>query len=146
MLYWDVNKRKPVSLNCSKVDWPTVIAMLEEDLRNLSKLILDNELNNETLHSLLSNYPYMTHAKNVLKLKLPPYSQNCNSKNYKAIANMYLFMYQDSVDNRRQPHDFYLENWINYEELARISENKEIDAKRNSLWKEVWSDGKKCGN
>ena len=87
----------------------------------------------------------MSYKKEKPIIHHPPFSRNCNSQNFKAIAQINFFTYLTFINNGLPPetYNLYLQNWENYEELARQAENNEVNAKCNSGWKNVRGDGKK---
>ena len=75
----------------------------------------------------------------------PSSSSFCNSKNFKAIADMNLFTYNFHTQNGasleiRKP---YLENYLKYQQIALDAENQEVNANQNTAWRAAKKDGKK---
>ena len=89
----NINKRKVPPIKLSRIDWPKAIAKLEEESRRISDVTSHNHVDNETFYLLLSNAIYDTcnkkcYKKEKLKVHYPPHAENCNSKNFKAIAQI----------------------------------------------------------
>ena len=147
--HWDINKRRLPPLVFSRIDWANVIPCLEEKSRQITNSLQSNSLNNDELDALISSTIYDT-CKTNYKINesvcLPASSTSfCNSKNFKAIADMNLFTYNFHTRNgaSMEIRNPYLENYLKYQQLAMEAENQEVCAKRNTAWRTVKKDVKK---
>ena len=147
-VHYDINKRKTAPLKLSKTDWVKAIPDLQEQSLRIQNCI-QNGINNDQLHLLLTTTIYDTCKKNYkTKSKLPirlPNNKNCNSRNYQAIANMNLYTYETQIQNgipfEQCMH--FLENWTNFEQLAIEADTRELNLQINKSWKNAKRDGKK---
>lgn len=146
--HMDINKRKITPLKISKVDWGKALRELEEHSIHIRNRLQDG-ISNDVLNSLLSTSIYDICRKNYKKEIRKPVehknAKNCNSKNYKAIAQMNLYMFETHTQNGTplEVCEQYLQNWIDFEQHAMKAEEKELELKKNSAWKNVRGDGKK---
>ena len=97
----------------------------------------------------LSDVIYAACKNNYIQVKaqpsIPAIHEHCNSSNFKAIAEMNLYMYNLHIsnDSPRDICDTYLQDWTKYEELARYAEERELNVKTNTAWKNIKKDGRK---
>ena len=145
--HWDINKRKLTSLKMERIDWGKARAELETCAESIS-VEIEKGISNEELNTLLSRSIYDICKKN--KQPTKEYSvrnehPGCNSRNFKAIAQMNLYTFEHHQREKSPPEvcDMYLSRWIEYEQLAKDSEAKELATKKNTAWKNVKADGKK---
>ena len=146
--HWDINKRKLTSLKMDKINWVTARVELERCAESISEKI-EEGISNEELNTLLSRSIYDICKKNY-KQPTEEHSASeehvgCDSRNLKAIAqmNLYTFEHQRRENSAPEISDFYLNKWIEYEQLAKNLEAKELVTKKNTAWKNVKGDGKK---
>ena len=147
--HWDVNKRRIVPLDPTKINWEEAIVQLEQRGRDINQLINTNNISNDELNSLISTGIYdickANYHKNPPVLAKHPLAINCTSRNFKAIAEINLFTYDIKIKNGI-PFDLckpYLQNWLEYERLALQSEYKELNLKQNSAFKNAKNDGRR---
>ena len=148
--HWDINRRKIPAVVFSKVDWPQAIGEFEELSASLLELAQSADLDNDQIVTKITSTIYDTCRKNYKRSTVEnctalTHNENCKSANLKAIADMNLFTYHFHTNNgaemeTRKP---YLENFVLYQQLAANAENDEINAKKNSAWKNAKKDGKK---
>ena len=64
-------------------------------------------------------------------------NQNCNSKNYRAIAQTNFLHYQRLLEEGYMEEDFktYRDTWIEAERLCKIYEEREFNTRVNERWK-----------
>ena len=145
--HWDINKRKVQPLISSKIDWPSAILQLEENAVSIMESVRESDSSNNHIVSLLTKSIYDACRNNYIQRReevgIPP-TQNMQSANLKAIANMNFYTYNFHTQNGadmdvRRP---YLENYLLYEKLAKDTENREINLRKNSAWKRAKGDGK----
>ena len=146
--HWDINKRKVAPLKMEKIDWATARLELERCAESISERI-EEGISNDELNTLLSRSIYDICRKNYKHSAEEQSEQNdhsgCNSRNFKAIAQMNLYTYEHYRKSNSPPEDYeiYLDKWIEYEQRAKNSEAKELATKNNTAWKNVRGDGRK---
>jgi hypothetical protein len=129
--HYDINKRKLPSLVFSKINWLDAIPDLERQSLVINNALEDPSLSNDQLEGLITSTIYETCKKNYKQshnIPTHPNHANCNSANYKAIADIHFYSYSrhtengDSWDERKG----YLEGYIRYKELALRAEDKAL--------------------
>ena len=123
-----------------------------------SKLFPKKNLKWESLKSLtvVSDFKLENGIYNACKTKkitsvtetveVPNFS-NCNSKHFKAMAeiNLYTYNYFD-LRGEEELSKRYLEDWIKYEDMAQAAVYDELNIKCNKSWKNVKNNSKKMWN
>ena len=71
-----------------------------------------------------------------------PNFSNCNSSNFKAMANINLYAHE-ILSGTNHFRENYLQDWLKYENLALQAENNELNMSCNKAWKNVRHDSKK---
>ena len=76
-----------------------------------------------------------------IELNMSKY-QNFNSRNFNAIAEINMSTYQIFTRRGLPTNDCapFLENWIKFEKMAILAENKELNIKTNKAWKNAKND------
>ena len=148
--HWDINQRKNVPLQIEKIDWVNALPELERQSQLLYDRMQNENISNDHLHSLISSTIYDVCKKNykVQPTQIPAqpeHHQNCSSKHFIAIAQINKFTYETHI---REGASFelcspYLQNWLKFEQLARVAENKELNLRTNSSWRKARKNGKK---
>ena len=147
----DVNRRILPPLKLHRIDIKKAISSLEVSADKIKEEIGNDMYDNSTLSNLISNTIYNSCRSNYKTKEgqvlpdMTPNLINCNSKNFKAIAQANFSTF--GIWNRRgMPEDeciVYLENWVKFENMAVEAENSKINVKRNRLWKNSKGDSKK---
>ena len=146
----DINKRILPPLKIHRIDVRKAMEIMNESAEKLKEELLIKEKEPNTLTNLLSNNIYDS-CKSTNKEKEDditidlPNLKNCNSKNFKAIANMNLETFNTYLNSGRTEEECipYLENWTKFEHLANSTERNEINVHQNKSWRNAKSDSKK---
>ena len=87
----------------------------------ISSCIYEACRNSYTKHKKREDIPAQTNFK------------NCNSSNFKAIADVNLMAYTTYLKNGVPQADLvrYIEDWVKFEKLAKQSRNEELNCKIN---------------
>ena len=125
----NIYKRIISPIHISKINVHNVIT----EMVNIAEK-LHHEMDNNMLCEQLSEAIYdvckRNYKTNDKKNNVLPNHENCNSTHYKAAAKMNLLMYK-SCCNQNVPQNEsvqYLQNWIDYENIAIDLENNEINS------------------
>ena len=145
--HWDINKRKLAPLKIEKIEWNKALVQLEEKA-DIIKEKIDEGGSNEELNAMITSSVYKICRNNYRKENKKEeenVDDGCNSRNYKAIAqmNLYTYEYHQNANDPVEVCEEYLNNWIKYEQMAKDAEEKELSIRKNSAWKGVQGDGKK---
>ena len=147
----DVNRRLLPPIKLCKLNVRSTMDMLHEKAVELQNKLTVQYVDNDSLSNMIASMIY-----NVCKMNYKPRNvedvvsdvpnfQNCDSRNLKAIAEANLYTYNVLRDNGSadESHIRYLENWIKFQNLANVAENRELNTKRNKTWKNSKGDSKK---
>ena len=117
----DVSKRIKYPICLTKVNILNAIVEIENTVKRLQNRIEANEIDNDTLCEEISESIYnacKANRKPILNTlnanQVLPNHENCNFIHCKAVANIYLFMYQRCL-NQKLSYDsykLYLNRWI----------------------------------
>ena len=145
--HYDINRRIRQPINMGRVD---LVKMINNLQSTADEILIDVDNNdNDTLAIKISDGIYKACRDSygikteVVDEPLPENLNNCNSKHFKAIADMNLHAYKmlsldPSVDISQ-----YLNDWRKFENLAVKASNDELNTRINKSWKNVKKDGKK---
>ena len=147
--HYDINKRKIPTLKFSKINWIDAINQLQIESLQISNRIQNSDIDNDQLNVLITSTIYDTCRKHYKTQNedntLPSNLMHCNSRNYKAIAEINLWTYNIHSNNGDSMEICkpFLENFLRFEQLALEAENREVNTRRNTAWKSAKQDGKK---
>ena len=134
----DVNRRILPPLKLHRIDIKKVISSMKVGADKIKEEIANDIYDNNTLSNLISNTIYNACRSNYKEKEdqvlhdMTPNLINCNSKNFKAIAQANLSTYA-ILNGRGMPQEeciVYLENWVKFSNMAVDAENSEINAKK----------------
>ena len=147
----DINRRLKVPIKLSRVDVRKAVTLMDTYATELKDTIL--EMDNDILSTHIANNIYES-CKRSYKQRVPtntplaPNLQNCNSKNFKAIAEANFYSYVTLANSGASVDRYltYIENWMKFEDMAKDAENNELNSQINTSWKDCKKDGKKLWN
>ena len=141
--YYDVNKRINNSISVKKCNLTQLSTKLI-DLSSTIKRKYQNSPNNidviNDMNSDITNGIYNACAESKCRKPTPsPYLQheNCESKNFKAIAEANLVRYQDLQSTDTIAADYYWNQWLMYADLAQFKEKEELSLTNTRRWKHL---------
>ena len=114
---------------------------LKNELPNLNINHLSSKISNCIYNACRNSYEKRSPPNPTIQPKL----SNCNSKHFRAIANANMTRYITLIESNISNDNIneYLDNWMKFEKLAVDTENKEINSRVNTSWKNCRYDGKK---
>ena len=148
----DVNKRILPPIKLCRLNVRNTVDMLDERATVMINSLNQN-INNDNLSMKITNMIYDVCKSNYRREILGmddiennlPNLRNCSSKNFKAIAeaHLYTFNVMSDIDPYDDNRMVYLENWVKFQNLSRISEDKELNIRINKTWKNSKGNSKK---
>ena len=144
----DINRKLKKPIRLKHIDAANTTTALNQLAVDIKQLLSQDNLNPEELCNIITDGIYNTCKENKVKNNNEnpkiQFNTNCTSRNFKAIAEINLQMYQQLMKEGRSEEEYmvYMETWIEAQRMARKHEDEEFNTRTNKRWNSCRKDGR----
>ena len=135
-------------MRLKNIDAASTANALSQLAVDIKQILTQQNLNPDELCNMITDGIYNTCKENRVKKDSPSsdiqFNPNCSSRNFKAIADINLQMYQQLMKEGRSEAEYtvYMETWIEAQRMAEKHEEQEFNTRKNKRWNSCKKDGR----